>query len=75
MAGHPRTGNRPLTEHQKEDERNVTRRRAGRHHQGSGHWHVEKRSSVIICGNCQARIPRWKNPQFCPECDEGKPHS
>jgi len=30
----------------KEDERNITRRRASRIHQGPGHWHVEKRSSV-----------------------------
>lgn len=56
----------------REDEREITRRRASRTHQGAGHWHVEKRSSVIICGNCQARIPKWKNPQSCPECNQGE---
>lgn len=64
--------NNPREENPREDERNITRKRASRTHQGRGHWHVEKRSSVIVCGNCQARIPRWKNPQFCPECREGE---
>lgn len=56
----------------KEAERNITRKRASRTHQGPGHWHVEKRSTVIICGNCQAKIPKWKSPRFCPECGAGK---
>ncbi len=56
----------------KEEERNITRRRASRIHQGSGHWHVEKRSSVIVCRNCKENIPKWKNPQFCPACGAGK---
>lgn len=61
-----------MIENYKEDERNITRRRASRIHQGPGHWHVEKRSSVIICRNCKARISKWKNPKFCPECFAGK---
>ena len=60
------------SENYREDERNITRKRASRVHQGPGHWHVEKRTSVIICRNCQAKIPKWKNPQYCPECSEGK---
>jgi len=61
-----------MTKDYKEEERNITRRRASRLHQGPGHWHVEKKSSVIVCGNCKAHIPKWKNPQFCPECGKGK---
>jgi len=56
-----------MKENPKEDERNITRRRASRRHQGSGHWHVEKRSSAIICRNCDARIPKWKDPKYCPD--------
>lgn len=61
-----------MKQNHKEDERNITRKRASRRHQGPGHWHVEKRSTVIVCGNCQARIPKWKNPRSCPDCGDGK---
>ena len=56
----------------KDNARNKARRRASREHQGPNHWHVERRSTVIICGHCEAKIPLWKNPQYCPECEEGK---
>ena len=61
-----------MSENPREDERNITRKRASRRHQGPGHWHVEKSSSFIICGDCKARIPKWKKPQFCPDCGAGK---
>ena len=61
-----------MAENYREDERNITRKRASRTHQGSGHWHVERRSTVIVCQNCEAHIPKWKNPKYCPECGEGK---
>ncbi len=60
------------SENYREDERNITRKRASRVHQGPGHWHVEKRTNVIICRSCQAKIPKWKKPQYCPECYEGR---
>ena len=56
----------------RDDPKDITRRRAARTHQGPNHWHVERRSSVIICGHCEARIPTWKDPQYCPECEAGK---
>ena len=56
----------------KEKAQKSARRRASRNHQGPNHWHVERRSNVIICGNCEAKIPVWKDPQYCPECEEGK---
>ena len=56
----------------KEDAQKSARRCASRMHQGPNHWHVERRSTVIICGNCEAKIPIWKNPDYCPECEEGK---
>ena len=34
-----------------------TRFRAMRRHQGNTHWHAERRSSVVICRECGARIP------------------
>jgi len=61
-----------MSSNPREDERDITRKRAARSHQGSGHWHVEKTTSFIICGNCEQRIPRWKNPEYCPDCGEGK---
>jgi rubrerythrin len=48
-----------------------TQTRARRNHQGSDHWHVERRLSVIICRNCGAHIPRQVKPSFCPECGAG----
>jgi len=54
------------------DSKQRTGYRAGRKHQGNVHWHVEHRSTVIICGECKARIPRNAKPLFCPECGEGK---
>ncbi|MFK8082311.1 MAG: hypothetical protein AB8B97_18650 [Granulosicoccus sp.] len=50
----------------------ITWKRAARRHQGAGHWHVERRSTVIICTACGERIPKWKNPQHCPACLAGK---
>jgi len=26
---------------------------------------------VIVCRACEASIPKWHNPQFCPECGSG----
>ena len=46
--------------------------RAKRTHQGKNHWHVNQRSSVIICKFCETKIPIWKNPKYCPNCLEGK---
>ena len=40
---------------------------------GDSQWHVEKRSTVLICQNCEARIPLWKKPKYCPECGAGRP--
>jgi hypothetical protein len=36
------------------------------------HWHVRIRTNVIVCRGCGARIPKWQNPQFCPECGAGR---
>jgi hypothetical protein len=59
--------------HPGDDKRkSVTRRRAARMHQGRGHWHVEIRSTVIVCRRCRARIPRSLAPAFCPECGDGR---
>jgi rubrerythrin len=49
-----------------------TRFKASRMHQGSGHWHVRVRSSVIVCGECEAKIPKSQRPEFCPECGAGR---
>ncbi|MEO6041189.1 MAG: hypothetical protein ABIP41_04750 [Croceibacterium sp.] len=49
-----------------------TRFKATRMHQGPGHWHVRVRSNVIVCGNCAAKISKHLNPQFCPECGDGR---
>ena len=46
--------------------------RARKTHQGKNHWHVNKRSTVIVCKFCEAKIPIWKNPKYCPNCLEGK---
>ena len=54
-----------------DDERLRTPYRAARKHQGSGHWHVERRSSVLVCRARRARIPRSLRPAFCPECGAG----
>ena len=50
-----------------EEERLRTPYRADRMHQGKGHWHVERRSSVVICRACRARILRSMRPTCCPE--------
>lgn len=55
-----------------DDEKAITRLRAARKHQGPG-WHVEVRSTVIVCRRCKAHIPRSLKPAFCPECGDGKP--
>ena len=31
-----------------------------------------KRSSVIICKFCETKIPIWENPEYCPNCLDGK---
>jgi Zn finger protein HypA/HybF involved in hydrogenase expression len=46
--------------------------KATRTHQGNGHWHVNVRSSVIVCGECNAKIPKNMRPGFCPECGAGR---
>jgi Zn finger protein HypA/HybF involved in hydrogenase expression len=59
-----------------DDDKDVVRdkshRRAMRNG-GESDWHFEKRSTVLICQNCEARIPIWKKPKFCPECGSGRP--
>lgn len=64
----------PRSPHQAGDAKgkSVTRLRAARQHQGVGHWHVEVRSIAIVCRRCEARIPRWQDPAFCPECGDGR---
>jgi len=47
-------------------------KRAKRFHQGENHWHVNKRSNIIVCKICETKIPIWKNPKYCPICLEGK---
>ena len=61
-----------MTQLDQKSDRHKTPARAARTHQGNGHWHVERRANVIICQNCEARIPTWMKPQFCPECEEGR---
>ena len=56
----------------KQEARRIAHYRAKRSHCGQNHWHVNKRSSVIICKKCNTKIPIWKNPQYCPVCFEGK---
>jgi rubrerythrin len=56
----------------KEKSRETAHKRAKRNHQGKSHWHINKRSNVIICKFCETAIPIWKNPDFCPNCLEGK---
>src|SRR5438045_3707558 len=58
--------------HSTDDQKEITRRRAGRRHQGPGHWHVERKGKDILCRPCGARIPRALKPAFCPECGAGK---
>ena len=45
---------------------------AKRSHAGDNHWHVNKRSSVIICKFCETKIPIWEKPKYCPNCLDGK---
>ena len=45
---------------------------AQRSHAGDNHWHVNKRSSVIICKFCETKIPIWEKPKYCPNCLDGK---
>lgn len=45
---------------------------AKRFHAGNNHWHVNKRTSVIICKFCETKIPIWENPKYCPNCLDGK---
>ena len=48
-----------------------TRERAQRGHRGTGHWHVNVRSSVIVCRACGARVRKSLKPEVCPECGSG----
>jgi len=50
----------------------ATRLRAAREHQGGHHWHVRRRSNVIICQACGERIPRSLRPSHCPGCGAGE---
>ena len=45
---------------------------AKRSHAGDNHWHVNQRSSVIICKFCETKIPIWEKPKYCPNCLDGK---
>jgi rubrerythrin len=49
-----------------------SRLRAERRHQGPGHWHVDIRSTVIVCRACGAKVPKYLSPRFCPACDSGR---
>jgi hypothetical protein len=60
----------PLLHHRQIKDRTPVR--AGRQHRGPGHWHVRIRTKVIVCRACGASIPKWQNPQFCPECGAGR---
>ena len=64
-------GYRRVMESEKERGRRGTRERAARSHQGPNHWHVERRSSVLICQPCGERIPAYLRPQYCPNCGAG----
>ena len=59
----------------KEKSKKIAYRRAKRSHQGENHWHVNKRSNIIICKLCETKIPIWKNPRYCPNCLEGNKNS
>lgn len=50
----------------------ATRLRAAREHQGDRHWHVRRRSTVIVCRACGERIPRSLRPSHCPGCGAGE---
>ena len=56
----------------REAERQKSRRRAARRHQGPNHWHVEKRSSVVVCQACGTLVPRHEQPTECPTCGAGR---
>ena len=56
----------------KQKSQEIAYNRANRAHQGKNHWHVNKRSNVIICKFCETKIAIWKNPKYCPNCLEGK---
>lgn len=45
--------------------------RASRQHYGPHHWHVEIRSSVIVCRQCKTKIAKWQRPESCPGCGAG----
>ena len=59
-------------ENMKEKFKSIAYSRAKRFHQGNNHWHVNKRSSVIVCKFCETKIPIWENPEFCPVCLDGR---
>ena len=59
----------------RQKERDHTPKRAAREHQGLGHWHVEKRSRIIICRNStkQHIVRRYPKGQAkCPVTIVGK---
>jgi len=41
----------------KQKSKEIAFKRAKRAHQGKNHWHVTKRSNVIICKFCETKIP------------------
>ena len=45
---------------------------ATRTHAGNNHWHINKRTSVIVCKFCETKISFWENPKYFPYCLEGK---
>jgi len=56
----------------KEKAQEIAHKRAKRFHQGKNHWHVNKRSNIMVCKFCETKIPIWRNPKYCPNCLEGK---
>ncbi len=57
---------------QSSQSKHSTRYNAARKHLGDGHWHVRIRTSVIVCGACEAAIPKSLKPKFCPVCGAGR---
>ena len=56
----------------KEESKGIAHKRAKRFHQGKNHWHVNKRSNIMVCKFCETKIPIWDNPKYCPNCLDGK---
>jgi hypothetical protein len=56
---------------ERQREKARSRIRAQRLHQGRRHWHVNVRSTMIVCRACGANVPKHVNPQSCRECGSG----